>query len=60
MDKVTYTKTTLYRFFRFNLFSKTEVYSELSGEAEQQQIEIIVKPEYYKSEFDIKDKKDNG
>ena len=57
MDKVTYTKTTLYTFLKMHLFSKTEVYSELSGEAGQ--IEIIVKPDYYKSEFDIKDK-DNG
>lgn len=53
MDKATYTKTTLYKLFRFNIFSKTETYAELSGEAESQQIEIIVKPEYYNREFDI-------
>ena len=60
MDKVAYQKTTIYNLFRLNIFSKTEVYSELSGDADNQQIEIIVKPEYFKREFDIKDKKDNG
>ena len=59
MDKVTYTKTTLYRFLKFNLFSKTEIYSELAGDTDEQ-IEIIVKPEYFKREFDIKDKDQNG
>ena len=58
MDKVTYTKTTLYSFLKLHLFSKTETYSELSGDTEK--IEIVVKPEYYNREFDIKDKDNNG
>lgn len=58
MEKVTYTKTTLYRFLRFNLFSKTEIYTEFSGESNQP-IEIIVKPDYYDREFDIKKDSDS-
>lgn len=40
------------------LFSKTEIYNELSGSGTEQ-IEIIVRPEYYEREFDIKDDKKN-
>lgn len=59
MDKVTYTKTTLYNFFRFNLFTKTEIYSELSGEEKARPIQVFLKPDYYDKEFDIsKDKKE--
>lgn len=59
MDKVSYTKNTIYNLFNIKLFSKTEIYNEVSGSGTEQ-IEIIVKPEYYKSEFDInKDDKKN-
>ena len=55
MDKVTYTKTTIYKLFKLQLFSKVEIYTEISGDDEE--IEIIVKPEYYKREFEIKKEK---
>lgn len=58
MDKVTYSKVTFWKIFKMNIFSKTEIYSELSGEAGQQNIQVFVKPEYFKREFDI-NKKDS-
>lgn len=53
MDKVVYSKRTYYNLFKFNFFSKTEIYSEISGDAGNQVIDIYVKPEYFDREFDI-------
>ena len=57
VDKVTYVKRTLYNLFRFNFFTKTEIYSETAGEEEGEVIQIFVKPEqfdYYRREFGLK------
>ena len=57
LDKVTYRKHTFYKLFNLNVFTKTEIYSEVSGQIKEQPIQFFIKSDYYNREFEIKDDK---
>lgn len=57
MDKLDYIKTTEYKLFNFVIFKKTENYNEIFKE-NADQIEILVRLDYYNREFNTKKEKD--
>lgn len=57
MNNTFWTKTTNFKIFGKTIFQREEICKE--SDYENNCFEIIVKPEYYKSEFDIKDDKKN-
>lgn len=55
MHKTFYITRTNYKFFKWNIFSKTEVYTEFNKECQSDDImEVLVEEEYFEREFNIK------
>ena len=50
-ERVSFTKTTIYKLFKLPLLSKIEIYSEVSTEGEP--FKIVVNQDYFNREFDI-------
>ena len=60
MNKTFFIQRTYYKFFKWNIFTKTEVYTELNGESSPDRvIELLVEEEYFQREFNLKNEEDD-
>ena len=57
MNNLNFYKKTLYKFFKWNIFSKEEIYTE--RESETDAIKVFINQDYFNKEFDV-EKKDNS
>lgn len=56
-ENLSFTKLTNWKFFNLRIFSKEEVYSEISSEGEP--FKIVVTQDYYNKEFKVDGKQNN-
>lgn len=56
-ENLSFTKLTNWKLFNLRIFSKEEVYSEISSEGEP--FNIIVTQDYYNKEFKVDGKQNN-
>lgn len=60
MNKTFFIQRTYYKLFKWNIFTKTEVYTELNGESSPDKvIELLVEEEYFQREFNLKNEEDD-
>lgn len=57
MNNIFYTKTQDYKLFGKTIFQKVTVYNETEHDTD---FDIVVKPDYFESEFNLEENKNNG